>query len=1627
MEDSIGGTESQEDSTVADSLSQGRSDLQVGDINESVHTNGLDVEPSRGTKPGTGEGGSRGNNSAASGEDKEKKKKKKIKGEGNEEEEGGDDNTSKGKDKSKRMNKKETNPDKTRELLCIRICSVQVLRLIPAHRFKKNQPWVRVNYGKSPDHEWIAPYEESEIGERADFLDLTWEFILQRDTRHREDLTVTVLSEDLIIGRYVLGAADFQEIPVTKSGYFKVTGNVLNALGVAGECRIVFKKVIAEPPKAPRFLEARPDTILTNALPHTARSYIRFISIAVADLKSVHGMFEYNSPHVAMECGKWNKTTDTRVGAGLAAKWNRLPWKLVMDKFHDLVVKVNSKDDLIGNVSFTLDELRDFEANDQGFIEIIRPLTDGANMTGRIRLYIMVKDMDPSDDADTYQLLVPSAGYEHEMLRGDNFHFTSDEIQARQVRAGVKPSGRIAGGTDQGPGGEEEKDYQQGAKDAKKDIYKQFGNGMLGADSPSKRGGAVHPKNKGLLHARNIIIGSIEFVPFVMKVSEAGVFDSRQAHPIKPNSLSLNAACGGWGGCTVQVKNSGPDAYWVGLAETWRFVVEEGSKLHLNVWSRDSFIGSCALTTDQIKQYPIDPDGQTEMLLVISDEGKSTGRLRINASFEYLREGENTNYDPQPEPVQYKPAGAKKLKMDKYGEVPTYDLPCIAKVMSITAVDLKPAHTLFPNSPRCRVVCERKQALTPVAKYGGSMARWTELDWEIPINEGAIMMVYLYSGKSQIGFLELPAHHITDEPLDKYGYTQINHLIRNHDGSSTGKVSIYLQLEALPDIQVYDQVQENGAWRNPYDLNPPPLVPTQQVVLDPILQKMAERPFFTLADAMEAGQGVMMQVVIKELDVTDLDPVHWFGKKNSPVVSGACGRWAETTTVSPDAGESAYWVGLEWKFLMDDKLHVQFVVGSEEKVIGSVKCGAKEFCVAKMDQRGVKRMSVNMLSKRHHFAGKLKITYTLGVVRENQYIDRPKAVDRLDDEDIAAPFNAIVKKITVTGMPRVHTVGPNEPRFRISHDVWSQMTPVSTSGLSEEAMWTDSDLAQQGADVWVVPIHDDSQSVIFSVISGSELIGICEVNPLDLANIPRKLGGVAEVAGTLKKDGRETGRVLVVAVLRNLSTKYVPDEDEAAAAEAEAQAAARQQERQKQWASKQQFQGEETLKAQQEQFSYKIKSFHEKEEARRKEAEKQKAMDEFKRVKLQAELELARDREMKVQHQVLVREHAMHKYAPMGDNPANMHSYQSNNSLPQLQYAAGGLNTGRDTVQTSQFSVLGDNDSLAGGLLMQGMHESHMPPTKFPTNIQFASQPMTSGQAALLANINPEIDRRDDKSETAATLPPITSNTSAKGSAGAARPPSSQPPAAAQRLLTTESAPADTLQDYEDAGSVVGGASVATGMTGSTKFTAKPPSGPRPDHAQSMVPGADQPSGKTEVIHTDILQRSSSVGLGVSEKTLKMKTYDKDTGLVSNKFDDHNEARTKIVSTPATFGMTVHGVAVLNARSVHVMSKNSMRVQLECDNYSFASDELPKCGDAGQWSSLNWKIGRVRGTAPDCEVKLTVHSGSSVVGTLAFSPDALYQKSLLERPGAVVKHFDEMKEGAVFCGKVRLNYSVQTK
>ena len=150
-------------------------------------------------------------------------------------------------------------------------------------------------------------------------------------------------------------------------------------------------------------------------------------------------------------------------------------------------------------------------------------MTDGGKFTGRLRMYVMMRDMSPSDDAETFHVPVPALGYENEPGQPQ----------------GVSVPRNIPGG---GMGVEEEKDAtaKRGAQSDRKEIYKMFGNAMgLGNDMGQP---PVHPRHQGMHHVDNRITGSIEFVPFIMKSKEAGGYDTKQVSPVKPDSISWNAS-----------------------------------------------------------------------------------------------------------------------------------------------------------------------------------------------------------------------------------------------------------------------------------------------------------------------------------------------------------------------------------------------------------------------------------------------------------------------------------------------------------------------------------------------------------------------------------------------------------------------------------------------------------------------------------------------------------------------------------------------------------------------------------------------------------------------------------------------------------------------------------------------------------------------------------------------------------------------------------------------------------------------------------------------------------------------------------------------------------------------------
>lgn len=189
------------------------------------------------------------------------------------------DNVVKSKAKKKQTNsmsdevKKVEEKLKMREMIRLTVLSVEVSNLPSVHRFTKNLPWLQGAYGKS--YSWVADYTESGTGDKASWGDLQvicnfmvfiiqiysfpfvlklylqWGFNIERNIADRSDFVVTICSQKLIIGRYVLNREEFVNIPDTRSGFFEVKGSILNGAGLAGNIKLVIQKGVADRPSGP--------------------------------------------------------------------------------------------------------------------------------------------------------------------------------------------------------------------------------------------------------------------------------------------------------------------------------------------------------------------------------------------------------------------------------------------------------------------------------------------------------------------------------------------------------------------------------------------------------------------------------------------------------------------------------------------------------------------------------------------------------------------------------------------------------------------------------------------------------------------------------------------------------------------------------------------------------------------------------------------------------------------------------------------------------------------------------------------------------------------------------------------------------------------------------------------------------------------------------------------------------------------------------------------------------------------------------------------------------------------------------------------------------------------------------
>lgn len=642
---------------------------------------------------------------------------------------------------------------KSREQICLTMMSIEIGNLPSAHRFTKNSPWLKGAYGTL--YSWVAEYEESDDGTKAAWKNLRWSFNLERNVKDRNDLVITVCSKNLIIGRYVLAKDEFADIPDTKTGYFEVSGDIMSGIGQAGKVRILFLKGKAERPRGPmkaiavaETIGAHPTSELKQAVVASHRLFVKVVSAAVMDLKSVH-FLDVNCPFIAVEVGDWVGVSDTAHNAGMAARWNSLNWKFTVTPDVGIHLMIHSKNVMIGRMHVSMEEIINIQPKANNIIEVIKSITDGKDVTGKVKINLLAESPQASALAST-----------------DTGGLLSAESQILDEEGNVME----AAGADNGVASPSLATFQ--------------GTGDLAPLKPFMR------------------------VPFNICVSEVTVLDTIKAHFLWKNSLAVNVVCGPWGKATDELKGSGSFAHWIDLK--WKIPVKGGNNFRITAWSNGKSIGSASLSVAELLEMPTDYEQNTEIFAkLINAAGEIVGKVKLTCKYESLVSVINdkivsvTGSAEKPKTTGgFLPnVGADKVRtvnfiddenMDfdgdeegdggqsqmrpghRNGRQQKLTLPLVATIKSMSIYDAVAVHTFIKNSPQIKFICDRKSATTEAVKNAGAVATWPGLNWIMKIRADSHVVAVLLSNEVTIGRVEFQPQDLLHIPLNDEGLTEVS-------------------------------------------------------------------------------------------------------------------------------------------------------------------------------------------------------------------------------------------------------------------------------------------------------------------------------------------------------------------------------------------------------------------------------------------------------------------------------------------------------------------------------------------------------------------------------------------------------------------------------------------------------------------------------------------------------------------------------------------------------------------------------------------------------------------------------------------------------------------------------------
>ncbi|RYH29289.1 hypothetical protein EON65_08960 [archaeon] len=718
------------------------------------------------------------------------------------------------------------------------IIKVEVNGLPKVHRFVRNKPWVKAQYGIS--YSWSADYIESEIGDHALWNDVDWSFTIERNQRDRQDLVVAICSKDMIIGRYILGRDEISDLAESAianhlrkqddgdedlaEDYIAIEGEIINALGSAGKIHILCSRKV-QGGFLPEINEASvagnlSSSVLLDSPSRSPRpgspsfenymplfSYhevtVRLLAVAVMDLQSVH-YFQSNSPTVCIDVGSYVNITETKVNAGMAARWTDLYWRFTVSRDHGMIVTVVSNSVLIGKCVFATEELISVAPNTKGTISLIKLLSNGRELTGKIKISLIINH--PED------MFAPAASLGADVRESiyPKERLDVDRLVPSDI---IRPQNSIEFGGSVDQGSEEHKGDLRSAPQSRV-----LNEGDLDGTFIVPQSRPHSPQSSAVLDSLPVKM-RIKGVPFTIVVQEVTVLDVKWPSsmtswmPVGHKSLRLHLGCGLHAFSTDDMRTNGRFAHWLDMV--WKVpVVADTNCLRITLWSHSANLGEASLPVKDLLGMPTTKTGRTEIFAKIHNEANEiAGRVRIACHYErgntvqsdkdvhrvngalttlkaYNSAPTKTLANKSPAMTQSTPAvgispvlsgncvaspdGSKALTSDE-PFVPSF--PLLIHVKSIALVDVmvgQASSILFRPTLFVQMVCDRKQAVTDEVRPLGGAAKFEKMEWKMYVRQDSYLAVVVKTKQgATVGKAEISTEKLIDQPLLSGGTAQV--------------------------------------------------------------------------------------------------------------------------------------------------------------------------------------------------------------------------------------------------------------------------------------------------------------------------------------------------------------------------------------------------------------------------------------------------------------------------------------------------------------------------------------------------------------------------------------------------------------------------------------------------------------------------------------------------------------------------------------------------------------------------------------------------------------------------------------------------------------------------------------